>query len=235
MKPVRVRDETLVVYPPGRWEVLRKKRMKAKAIMEALRKVGLNPLLLGSVARGDVREDSDIDVVILRPVPTYLIELAIEEGGFRIIRKEVVQPTPRHTPKAYIYLDEETSVHLPLAPLSKLEREFYWFGGVVNLQGVKRGGRVCGVNKELLFIKPVKEGHVEFSVIGREEKVAKMLGVSVDIVRERVQVLTRRDEIGRTGVFVKLVLPPSSNIETEVIKAAKKNPFLKKKIMGVLI
>lgn len=235
MRPVKSRDGVLVVYDEKRWSLLKKKRSKAIAVMKALESAGLEPLVIGSVARGDVHEGSDIDVAILAPVPVFVIELSLEQAGFRITMKEIVQATPRHTPKAYLYLDDETSIHVPLLPLTELEQEFYRFGGALDLDGLEKGLRVCGVNKKLLFIGPVRQGHIEYSVVGREKIVAEKLGVSEDIVKERVAVLTRRSERGRTGVFLKISLPPEANVEEALMRAARRNPLLRKKIEGRLL
>jgi len=235
LKPVRVRDARLVVYTASHWRLLAAKRRKALAIVNALNASGLDPLVIGSIARGDVHEGSDIDIAILDPVPTFRVEIALETAGFNIVRKEVVQATPRHTPKAYLYLDLETSIHVPLAPLSRLEQEFYRFGGAIGRKDLEAGRRVPGVNKRLLVIVPTEEGHIEYSVLGREREVAQLLGVSLDIVKERVTVLSKRDEVGRTGVFFKLVLPPSANIEEAVVRCARTVPALRKKIEGWLL
>jgi len=235
VRPVKSRDGVLVVYDERRWSLLREKRSKALAIMKALESAGLESLVIGSVARGDVHEGSDIDVAIPVPVPIFVVELSLEQAGFRIIMKEIVQATPRHTPKAYLYLDDETSIHVPLLPLRELEREFYRFGGALDLKGLEKGLRVCGVNKQLLFIEPVRQGHVEYSVVGREKVVAEKLGVSEDIVKERVAVLTRRSERGRTGVFLKIDLPPEANVEEALMRAARRNPLLRRKIEGWLL
>jgi len=59
---------------------------------------GLEAYVFGSVARGDVRPESDVDVVILDPAPPYLVELAIERAGLRAYSKEIVQATPSYVP-----------------------------------------------------------------------------------------------------------------------------------------
>ena len=42
--------------------------------------------------------------------------------------------------------------------------------------------------------------------------------------------LLRRDEIGRTGIFLKINVPPDKNIEDIARETAKKNPYLRKMI-----
>ncbi len=219
-----------VVYSEDRWRLLRELRSEALRLMRGLEAAGLKPILHGSVARGDVHPGSDIDIFIPYPVPSYRVELALESAGYRVYYKLVVQATPSMTPKAYIVLDpeERVVVSFPLAKLTRTEYEFYYFGGVVTSADLVRGVRRPGVDKRLVFIEPVEDGHYESPVVGREAVVARRLGISVETVRERVRVLTRRDEKGRTGVFVKLVLPPSENIEEAVRGAAQENPHLRR-------
>ena len=190
----------LVVYDDKRWSLLREKREKAINVMRKL--AHFAPVVHGSVARGDVREDSDVDVAILTPVPPYAVELAV--GTFS--HGYIIQATPSSTPKMYLCLDpkEEIVVSFPLAKLSPREAEFYAFGGQLDLKGLEEGIRVPGVNKELKLILPREEGHWEESVIGKEGEVTKILGVSPETVEERVRVLTKRREKGRTGVFFKM-------------------------------
>lgn len=134
-----------VIYNAKRWNVLRTKREKAINVMEKL--ADLHPIVHGSVARGDVREDSDVDIAILRPVPPYMVELRLHfSHGY------IVQATPFSTPKAYLALDEreEVVISFPLAPLSRSEIEFYAFGGQLDLEGLKKGLRVPGIDKSFI-------------------------------------------------------------------------------------
>jgi len=190
----------LIRYDKRRWKILEEKRRKAIEVMERLRTY--SPVVHGSVARGDVREDSDIDIAILHPVPPYAVELALGEFSHGYI----IQATPSSTPKVYLCLDpyEEVVVSFPLANLNPREVEFYAFGGQLDLKGLLEGKRVAGVNKELKLIEPTPEGHWEEPIIGKEGMVAKLLGVSQSTVEERVKLLTRRREKGRTGVFIKI-------------------------------
>ena len=219
-----------VVYDEHRWSILRKKRNIAKRIMHALKSMGLYSIIHGSIARGDVDENSDVDVFIPHPVPSYRVELALEMAGFKPYKKFIVQATPHHTPKAYIALDEKElqMVSFPLAKLTPREQEFYKFGGMIDLEGVENNVRVPGVDKRLILIEPTPRGHKESPVIGRESEVARIVGVSIDIVLERVRVLSRRDEIGRTGVFVYYELVDDESFEEALSKLAKENPFLRR-------
>lgn len=227
---MRRRDEVVVEYSREHWELLESLRERALEIMRALARVGVESFVHGSVARGDVRPDSDVDVVVLYPVSPPLVGEALEITGLPIRKKEVSQATPRHAVKVSFYVDDRTSVTFPLSRLSKLELEFYRFSGRLGLEELERGTRVPGVNKSLLAIVPIEVGHVEFSVLGREREVARLLGISLDIVEERVSVLTKRDERGRTGVFVHKVVAPEDSVARVVEEIARSNPLFRKKL-----
>ncbi|ABM80741.1 nucleotidyltransferase domain-containing protein [Hyperthermus butylicus] len=219
-----------VVYDDEHWRLLGQLREEAARIMKPLREAGLAPIIHGSIARGDVHPGSDIDVLIPSIVPSYLVELALERAGLRPAYKLVVQATPQSTPKAYIVLDveEKRVVSFPLAKLSKTEYEFYYFGGALSYEELVDGKRVPGVDKRLVLIEPTSEGHRESPVMGREAEVARIVGVSVETVLERVRVLTRRDELGRTGVFVKVELEPWESVEEAVLRIARENPLFRR-------
>lgn len=227
-------SEVEVIYSEERWRLLREKRAMAIAIMRALGSSTIYSVVHGSVARGDVDEDSDVDVFVTNPVPPLLVELALERAGYKIKWKELVQATPSSTPKAYLYLDDKglLVVSLPLGPLSKTEREFYKWGGEAALEDLERDKRVPGVDKRLMLIEPTPMGHRESPVVGREAHVAKILGISVETVLERVRVLTRRREHGRTGVFIKKVLDASTPIEEAVMRLSEENPFFRRRVLS---
>lgn len=226
----RVGEYRVVVYDDARWRLLASLRKEAMKIMEALTRAGLPCIVHGSIARGDVKPESDIDVFVPIPVPSYRVEFALEATGYKVQQKLIVQATPSSTPKAYLVLDveEKRVVSFPLAKLAKREYEFYYFGGALDLRGLVEGRRVPGVDKRLMLIEPIREGHRESPVVGREAEVARIVGVSVDTVLERVRVLTRRDEVGRTGVFVKVVLGPEENVEDTARRISRENPHFRR-------
>lgn len=229
-KIVHRSEVRVVVYDEKHWRVLREKREKALRILEALKSGGVQAIVHGSIARGDVTESSDIDVFIPYTIPSTTVELLLERHGFKPVYKLIVQATPQSTPKAYIVLDpsEERVVSFPLAKLGKTEYEFYYFGGALDYQGLAADKRVPGVDKRLMLIEPTRDGHVESSIIGREAEVARIVGVSLETVLERVRVLTRRDEVGRTGVFVKVEVEPWESVEDTAVRIARENPLFRR-------
>jgi len=229
-KPVLRAERIHVVYDEKRWKLLQKLREKAAKIMHALENSSLHCIVHGSIARGDVTAKSDIDIFIPNPPSSFMVETALEKAGIPINRRIIVQATPSYAVKAYIEIEEKVSVSFPLVKLRPLEREFYKFGGEINLQMLKENRRVPGVDKRLMLIEPTEDGHVESSVIGREEHVAKLLKLSTDIVLDRVHALTRRDKVGRTGVFLERELAPEENFEAVLKRLADKNPAIRRRI-----
>lgn len=223
-----------VVYTREHWALLEEKRRRAASVMRALQQLRATVIVHGSVARGDVKPTSDVDVVVVEPVPPSLVELALERAGFQVVYREIVMATPGNTPKAYFYLDHEGErvVSVPLAPLQPREREFYKWGGELDLEGLLSGRRVPGVSKDLILIIPTERGHIEVEVEGNEALVARTVGVSIETVRERLRVLTRRRRHGRTGVFVKAEVPPGVPVEQVVEDLARRNPYFAERVLG---
>jgi len=219
-----------VVYDHRRWELLRQKRGVALKIMNALWGLPSEIVVLGSVARGDVNENSDVDLAVLAQSPSYRIELGLEKGGFTIHGRLIVQATPMSSPRAYVFLDpvERTVVSFPMTRMTRSEAEFHRFGGCLTPAELAEGGRVPGVDKRLMLIEPTAKGHMESSVLGRESEVARVLSISVETVNERVRVLTRRDEVGRTGPVVRYRLSKDESFETVLADISRQNPMLRK-------
>ncbi|MEM1921670.1 MAG: DNA polymerase subunit beta, partial [Desulfurococcaceae archaeon] len=59
---------------------------------------------------------------------------------------------------------------------------------------------------------------------------ASKLGISIETVLERIRVLSRRDEIGRTGVYVKYELSQNDSFEKTLNEIARKNPSIRERI-----
>jgi predicted nucleotidyltransferase len=60
--------------------------------------------------------------------------------------------------------------------------------------------------------------------------VAKRLGVSAETVLDRVHALLKRDEVGRTGVFIKRELAPDETFEMVMKKLADENPAVRRRM-----
>jgi predicted nucleotidyltransferase len=228
-KPVKRAEQVEVVYNRKHWKLLSQLRQKTVQIMETLNNIHLQSIVHGSIARGDVSETSDIDVFLPNPPSSFIIETALERSGFMGYKRTILQATPLYALKGYILLDSQTSLSFPLVKLRPVERDFYRFGGETSLYTLKEDERVPGVDKRLMFIEPTAEGHVESSVTGREEMIANLLGVSINTVLDRERALLRRDEIGRTGVFIDKELVPDETFEQAMKKLADQNPAVRRR------
>jgi len=228
-KPIKRADRVEVIYREKRWRLLQGLRERAIEIMEALEKANLNCLTHGSIARGDVSANSDIDVFVPNPLSSFLVESALERAGLAVNKRTLVQATPSYAAKGYIELEPRHSVSFPLMKLRVVERDFYRFGGEASLQTLKDNQRVIGVDKRLMLIEPTLQGHVESSIVDREDAVAKLLHVSVETVLDRVRALLRRDEVGRTGVFIKRELASTETFEMILEHLAEENPAVRRR------
>jgi uncharacterized protein len=230
VKPNKHGEYKEVTYSSARWEQLKALRGKAVWVMSALGAFHLRSLTHGSIARGDVNLGSDVDVFIPEVQNSFLVETALEKAKVIINTRFIVQATPNYAMKAHIEIDETTTVSFPLMEMRRVEREFYRFGGEVNLTQLASNVRVPGVDKRLMLIEPTEKGHVESSVIGREESVAKTIGVSAETVLDRVHALMKRDTVGRTGVFVKRELTADETFELALKKLSDLNPAVRRRM-----
>ena len=228
-KPVKRAERLEVVYDEGHWNVLGQLREKAVRLMGMLDGCHVRCVVHGSLARGDVSETSDIDVFLPSPPSSFVIETALERSGFRVSQRTIVQATPAYALKGYLWLDERTSLSFPLVKLRPVEKDFYRFSGEATLSTLRENERVVGVDKRLMLIEPTVKGHVESAVVGREEEAANLLGVSLNTVLDRVHALIRRDEVGRTGVFIQKELQPNQTFEQTMKKLADQNPAVRRR------
>ena len=218
-------------YSNDDWILLKSKRKNALELLEIFKKESLTPYVHGSIARGDVNESSDIDIIFIQQIPSFQIELILNKNGFINYFREIIMATPRDSIKLYIYLSELETITLPLSKLDKKVIEFYEFGGKVNYDQLKSDLRVIGIDKRLVLIKPTPNGHKEISVIGNEAKAAKEVGISIDTVNERKKVLLRREKYGRTGVFLKRPLQINETIEEVLKQLADKKSIIRRKLI----
>ena len=230
VKPTKQGEYQEVTYSSVRWELLKELRGKAVWVMAALEAFHLQSLTHGSIVRGDVNKGSDVDVFIPEVQNSFLVETALEKAKIPVNTRLIVQATPLYAMKAHIELDERTTVSFPLMEMRRVEREFYRFGGKVNLNQLKTNVRVSGVDKRLMLIEPTEKGHAESSVIGREAFTAKILDVSAETVFDRVHALLKRDAVGRTGVFIKRELRQDETFELALKKLSDLNPAVRRRI-----
>ena len=192
--------------------------------MTALKRFHLQAIVHGSIARGDVRDSSDIDIFIPEVQNSFLVETALQQAKISANTRFIVQATPNYAMKAHIEIDESTIVSFPLMQMRRVEREFYKFGGEITLNQLTANIRVSGVDKRLMLIEPTEKGHIESTIVGKEEFAAKIIGISSETVLDRVHVLLKRDTVGRTGVFLKRELLPDETFEQTLKKASEMNP-----------
>ena len=225
-RPEILHDGRVITYDEAHWTLLNRLRTEALRVLRQIEEVGVKPMVHGSVARGDVSPTSDIDIIILQQISSYKIELAL---GGKLLR-EVVQATPSSVLKGHIYLPGDIVVSLPLFKTLTREEEFYHWGGIISSDDIESNVRVPGVDKRLLLIEPTPNGHIESGVIDNEPLTAKKLNVNIDIAHERVRVLTRRDSVGRTGVYLTYQLKDSESFEEAAKRLQDKDPALRRTI-----
>ena len=213
-------------YDQEHWDHLQNLRREALEIVTKLESGGFKPFVYGSVARGDITKSSDIDIIILRPVSSYRLELILKQP----LKRELIQATPSMVLKGHIHLPEDIVVTFPLFKLRPREEEFYRWGGLIDSTGLRNEIRVSGVDKRLVLIEPTETGHLEQGVIDREQEVTKKLDVSIGIAQERVRVLTRRDNVGRTGVYLSRALNDDESFEAVAKNLQDSDPALRRTI-----
>jgi predicted nucleotidyltransferase len=229
-KPIKKAERIEINYNNIHWKLLKDLRGKTIQIMNSLEMSNIQSIVHGSIARGDVSETSDIDVFLPAIFSSFSIEMALESSGFKVNQRVILQATPLYAIKGYIELDNQSNISFPLVKLRSVEKEFFRFGGEASLNELRNEKRITGVDKRLMLIEPTREGHVETAVIGQEELVANILGVSHSTVLDRVRALCRRDKIGRTGVFIKKELEPDETFEQAMKKLADNNPAVRRRI-----
>ena len=217
-------------YEEGRWSLLQSLRDEAIQMMRPLARRHFQPLAYGSIARGDVHQGSDVDIFIPASSSPTIIEATIEAAGYTPVSREIIQATPTYAAKGYIHTAENRSYSFPLVELRSIEREFYNFAGTVTLPQIQEGTRVPGVDKRLMLIEPTESGHTETPIQGREGDTARKLGTGVSVIQDRIRTLTRRDRVGRTGVYLKRSLSPDETFGDVYHKLARTRPPLRRRL-----
>jgi len=220
-----------VEYAMNQWDLFHSKRDLVKKIANPLDSAGLQFLVYGSIARGDVNPLSDIDIVILQRLSSCQIESILDQSNIQILGKEIVQATPGDAIKAHIYLPNETTLTFFLSDANEVSFEFYKFGGVINNAMLENSTRTPGVTKRLTLIIPNEHGHREVNLVGNETHAKQLLKIHSKIIEVRKRVLLKRDKTGRTGVFLKKTVLIEQNFEEELKKIADTNPIVRRKIL----
>lgn len=215
-----------VQYDQAHWDHLSDLRSDALEIVRSIKSIAVDSYVYGSVARGDISKSSDIDIIIPRQVSSYRLELVLGQS----VKRELVQATPSMVLKGHIHLPENIVVTFPLFKMMSREEEFYRWGGTIDSIGLDNNVRVPGVDKRLILIEPTDDGHSEHGVIGYESEIAKRLDVSIGIAQERVRVLSRRDSVGRTGVYLTRTLDEDESFEEVAKKLQDSDPALRRTI-----
>ena len=225
--------EKEITYEESHWADFQQLRKLAFRFLNALK--AFAPLLHGSIARGDITKKSDIDIIIPHQIKEFQISAVLDPINFLPIERWIVQATPLSAIKAVILFSSapELTVTFPIIPFYPRENEFYHFGGTVGFEDLKKDLliRVPGVNKQLMFIDPIETGHKEFRVTTENVSIiAKILSISVDTILERIRVLERRDQVGRTGIFKKRLLLPTESFGEVLREISATNPASRRRI-----
>jgi hypothetical protein len=195
--------------------------------MKNLVELGMRPILYGSIARGDVNTSSDVDIFIPEKIPSYRIEIAL--SSFDVLERRIVQATPNYAIKGELVLGDIT-VSFPLAKMREREIGFYRFGGAIGYEGLLKNKRVAGVDKRLILILPTENGHEEIPANEMQpSEIAKILCVGIEVVKERIRVLERRREVGRTGVFLCENVPAHESFELALKTIVERNPAVRRR------
>jgi predicted nucleotidyltransferase len=221
-------EATESLYTPSHWNLLQSLREEALEMIRPLHRRHIQALAYGSIARGDVKPTSDIDIIIPNPPAPAIIEALIETET-TITHREIIQATPNYAAKAYIHTAEDKSYNFPLVLLRSHERDFYSFAGSVDHPQLAQGIRVPGVTKDLTLITPTPQGHTETPVTDNEGATAKALGIGVTAVLDRVRTLRRREKIGRTGVYVQRTLHPHESFGDVYQQLSRRRPPLRRR------
>ena len=223
-------DEQEIVYTQEHWDLIEAKMLKALEVTKPLFDNGIPYCVYGSIARGDVKPSSDFDILIKGNLTSFQVSLALETSGAHIIDKEIIQATPGDAVKGYFYLPDDVSITLFLTSARDISYEFYDFAGNVDHDEIINRTRKPGINKNLIVIIPTEKGHREVSVLGNEGYAGEVLGISQQIIESRKRVLTRRDKIGRTGVFLKEFVDSDETMEGALKRIADKNPAVRRRL-----
>jgi hypothetical protein len=218
-----------VVYSSEHWRLLKSLRSRALAVMEKLLCAGVECVAFGSVARGDVSKGSDVDLFVPCRLPSFKIELCVDEG--EIVERVIMQATPQSLVKGHLHLAGGVDISFPLIEPTSSELDFYFFAGAVDYEQLCDDVRRCGVDKRLMWIVPTERGHVErpLSEVGAGV-LSRRMGVGQRIVEERVRVLERRGRVGITGVYLHRRLAPFESFEQVLRDVVSRDAAVRRRV-----
>ncbi|MBD3350841.1 MAG: nucleotidyltransferase [Candidatus Lokiarchaeota archaeon] len=223
-------EEIEVKYTEEQWNLFQRKRRHAKKVCKALHEHGIPILIYGSTARGDVNENSDLDILINANIPPFRVELSLIQANLQIIGREIVQATPSDVIKGHLYLSNDTCMTIFLTRGKDLNYEFYKFSGSIDYKDLMKSKRVPGIDKSLTLVIPTEKGHKKMNLLGNEKYAVKILGISPKIIKVRKRVLLKRDKVGRTGVFLHEMLQANESFGEVLKRISDRNSLVKRKI-----
>ncbi|MHA2202785.1 MAG: nucleotidyltransferase domain-containing protein [Candidatus Hodarchaeales archaeon] len=212
-------------YAEDEWKLLKKLRKTAIRILKILEQTGITAFIHGSTARGDISETSDIDIHIPVQIPSYKLDMI---DDFHFTDHKIMMGTPNSIIRAVLSLQDEIEISFPLCTPTEREDEFYRFSGYLYLKDLYCNRRIVGVTKKLLLIEPEEDGYWFSSIITNKKKAIQILSISQRMIDERIRVLSRRDKIGRTGLFLNYSLSPDENFEQALKSIADRNVIVRR-------
>lgn len=215
-----LKDPVKTFYDNVHWDLFFNLRAEASHIQK---KLPVQSYIYGSLARGDIHPKSDIDIIIFEALPSYRVELNLD-----YLSREIVQATPNAPIKAHIHVNDQITITFPLINLTELEMDFYRFSGCLLSRHSNSKYRVPGISKRLILIEPFEEGHIERSLLDNPYECSKIIGVSQEIIQERIRVLTRRDKVGRTGVFLREDVGEDESFEEHLKSLSDGNNYVRR-------
>ncbi|MFX1284956.1 MAG: nucleotidyltransferase domain-containing protein [Promethearchaeota archaeon] len=212
-------------YTEDEWILFKELRKRTIDILEILESTGIKAFVHGSVARGDINDASDIDIYIPVQIPSFKLDLIDQ---FHFTDRQIMMGTPNSTIRAVLSLQDDIAISFPLSNPVERENEFYRFSGFLYREDLLMERRIAGVTKQLLLIEPEEEGYWYSSIIMKKNRAIQILALSQRMIDERIRVLSRRDKIGRTGLFLDYSLTPDENFESALKNLADRNVIVRR-------
>ncbi len=211
-------------YSSEEIQIFQRLRQKAETVLDKIGQSNIHGIVHGSVARGDISKTSDVDIHVPYLLPSFRLDI-IEDYNKRT--RHIIMGTPNSTIKGLIDVEPQISITFPLTQPKEREEEFYRFSGKVDLNELRINKRVPGVTKQLILVEPIKKGYWVSSVMANRERSLRVLKVSQRILDERIRVLNRRNNIGRTGLYLDYILSPEENFEQGLSRLESQNPVVR--------